>query len=77
MARIIRAFATRYWSLLEKVSNFSLRTANIPIEQLILGIVNWSTRLRMKNLGLGAPKSVSEVSEAAALEQVSFRSLLL
>uniref|UniRef100_A0A915DJ04 OPA3-like protein n=1 Tax=Ditylenchus dipsaci TaxID=166011 RepID=A0A915DJ04_9BILA len=34
-------------------------------------LVNWSTRLRMKNLGLGSPKNLSNVTEAAALEQAS------
>ncbi|KAE9552205.1 hypothetical protein FO519_004586 [Halicephalobus sp. NKZ332] len=34
-------------------------------------IVHLTTRLRMKNLGLGAPTSVAPVSEAAALEQAS------
>jgi len=34
-------------------------------------IVHLTTRLRMKNLGLGAPTSVAPVSEATALEQAS------
>lgn len=35
-------------------------------------IVQFSTRLRMKNLGLGSPTTVAPVSEATALEQVRF-----
>jgi hypothetical protein len=35
-------------------------------------IVHMTTRLRMRNLGLGTPTTVAPVSEAAALEQVSF-----
>ena len=41
----------------------------IPIGR---NIVHLTTRLRMKNLGLGAPTSVAPVSEATALEQVNF-----
>ena len=33
-------------------------------------IVHLTTRLRMKNLGLGEPTTVAPVSEASALEQV-------
>jgi len=40
----------------------------IPIGR---GIVNLTTRIRMKNLGLGAPTTVSTVSEENALEQAS------
>jgi hypothetical protein len=34
-------------------------------------IVHMTTRLRMKNLGLGAPTTLAPVSEASALEQAS------
>uniref|UniRef100_A0AC34FTH3 OPA3-like protein n=1 Tax=Panagrolaimus sp. ES5 TaxID=591445 RepID=A0AC34FTH3_9BILA len=34
-------------------------------------IVHFTTRLRMKNLGLGAPTTLAPVSEASALEQAS------
>uniref|UniRef100_A0A7E4VF32 OPA3-like protein CG13603 n=1 Tax=Panagrellus redivivus TaxID=6233 RepID=A0A7E4VF32_PANRE len=34
-------------------------------------LVQMATRLRMRNLGLGAPTTVAPVSEAAALEQAS------
>ncbi|KAI3421980.1 hypothetical protein GPALN_012517 [Globodera pallida] len=40
----------------------------IPIGK---AMTNWSTRLRMKNLGLGAPTSVANISEEIALEQAS------
>ncbi|KAL3083260.1 hypothetical protein niasHS_011062 [Heterodera schachtii] len=40
----------------------------IPIGKTI---TNWSTKLRMKNLGLGSPTSVVNVSEETALEQAS------
>ncbi|CAI4224825.1 unnamed protein product [Auanema sp. JU1783] len=39
----------------------------IPIGR---GIARFTTRLRMKNLGLGAPLAPVQISEAAALEQV-------
>ncbi|KAI6228718.1 putative OPA3-like protein [Aphelenchoides fujianensis] len=35
------------------------------------GIVNLTTRLRMKNLGLGAPANLGPISESTALEQSS------
>ncbi|KAI6189677.1 putative OPA3-like protein [Aphelenchoides bicaudatus] len=35
------------------------------------GLVNLTTRLRMKNLGLGTPATLSPISESTALEQAS------
>ncbi|VDM24747.1 unnamed protein product [Toxocara canis] len=36
------------------------------------GLAHLTTRLRMKNLGLGRPASLAPVSEETALEQVFF-----
>jgi len=38
----------------------------------ILGITNITTRLRMRDLGLGKPQTLVQLSDEAALEQVYF-----
>jgi hypothetical protein len=48
------------------------KTLKIDRKLLISGITNITTRLRMRDLGLGKPASLVQISDEAALEQVRF-----
>ncbi|KAI6213789.1 putative OPA3-like protein [Aphelenchoides besseyi] len=75
---MVQVFMIMARQLSKPVSDFVMRQGKahpgfrdkmlVPVGR---GIVNLTTRLRMRNLGLGAPTNLGPISESTALEQAS------